>query len=125
MTKHRGDIFECLAIKQTRKQEVALGPHCQLFVQVHVVATRKQTASLQFDKGGCDEQELCRHIQVEHLHALNLFEIGLNDAGQRYLMDIYFLFQNEVQQEVERTVVNGGRYLKCHADRLVHKAEMS
>ena len=40
-------------------------------------------------------------------------------------MNVDFLFQNEVQQEVERTVVDGGRYLKSHAHRLVHGAEMS
>ncbi len=65
----------------------------------------QQAAGLELDERGGDEQELGGDVEVELLHALDLGQVGVDDAGQADLVDVDLLGQDQLQEQVERTLV--------------------
>ena len=98
-------VLERLALEQAGEQEVALLPQRQLVVEVDVGAAGQQTAGLELDERGGDEQELGGDVEVELLHALDLGEVGVDDPGQADLVDVDLLGEDQLQQQVERALV--------------------
>src|SRR5690606_33321863 len=107
-------LLEGLALDEAVEQEVALLPQRQLVVDVHVVALRQQAAGLQLDERGRDEQELAGHVEVEALHPLELGEVAVDDGRQLHLVEVDLLGQDEVEQQVEGALEDGGLHLVGH-----------
>src|SRR5690606_34753069 len=68
-------------------------------------------AALQLDERGRDEQELAGHVEVEALHPLELGEVAVDDGRQLHLVEVDLLGQDEVEQQVERALEDGGLHL--------------
>ena len=109
--EHRGDVLERLALEQAGEQQVALLPQGQLVVEVDVVAAGQQAAGLQLDERGGDQQELGGHVEVERLQPVELGQVGVDDRRQRHLVEVDLLAQDQVQQQVERALEDGGGHL--------------
>jgi hypothetical protein len=97
-------VLERLALEQARKQQVALLEPQQLLVELEVRWSGEQAPRLQLDEGRRDEEELRRDLEVERLHRLELGEVLVDDRRERHLPEIDLLTQDQVQQEVERTL---------------------
>ena len=67
----------------------------------------QQAAGFELDEGGGDQQELGGDVEIERLHPLDLGEVGVDDARQADLVEVHFLGQDELQEQVERTFVDG------------------
>ena len=65
----------------------------------------QQPAGLELDERGGDQQELGGDVEVEGLHPLDLDQIGVDDPGQVDLVDVDLLGQDQLQEQVERTLV--------------------
>ena len=78
----------------------------------------QEPAGLQLDQRGGDEQELRGHVQVHGLQPLDLGQVGVHDAGQRDLVEVDLLPQDQVQQQVEGPVEDLGRHLVRHTSRV-------
>ena len=116
--QHAGRVLERLALEEAGQQQVALLPQGQLLVEVDVLAVGQQPAGLQLDQRGGDEQELRGHVEIEGLHPLHLDQVGVDDPGQRDLVEVDLLPQDQVQQQVERALVDLGRHLVRHGSRV-------
>ena len=101
-----GDVLERLALDQPRQQQVALFPQRQLVVEIDVVGTGQQAARLELDQGGGDQHELGGDVEVEPLHVLDLLQIAVDDDRQVDLVDVDLLLQDQLQEQVERTLVD-------------------
>ena len=112
--EHRRDVLERLALEQPGEQQVAFLPQRQLVVEVDVVATGQQPARLQLDERGGDQQELGGDVEVEGLQPLDLGEVGVDDACQADLVDVDLFRQDQVQEQVERALVDRGRHIDRH-----------
>ena len=106
--EHGGDVLERLALEQAGEQQVALLPQGQLVVEVDVGRPGQQAAGLELDERGGDQQELGGDVEIERLHPLDLGEVGVDDARQADLVEVHLLGQDELQEQVERTFVDGG-----------------
>ena len=113
--ERRGCVFERLALEQSRQQQIALLEQPQLFVEVDVVAPGQQTAGLELDERGGDQQELGRDLEVHLTHTLELGQVAVDDAGERHLVEIDLLLRDEVQQEVEGPLEDGCLHLVVRA----------
>ena len=90
--------------------------------KVEIGIARQQPARLQLHQGGGDEQELGGDLEIEVLglaHLLQLDEVGIDDPRQRDLVQIHLLADDQVQQEVERSLEPGGLHLVGHGHTLV------
>jgi hypothetical protein len=101
-----GGVLERLALEQAGQQQVALLPQGQLVVEVDVAVVGQQPAGLELDQGGGDEEELGGQVEVQLLHALELGQVGVDDVGQRDLVEVDLLAQDQVQEQVEGTLVD-------------------
>ncbi len=107
-------VLERLALEQAGEKEVALLPQRQLVVEVDVLVTRQKPLRLQLDERRGDEEELGRHLEVEVLHARQLVEVGVDDAGELHLVEVDLFPQDEVEQEVEGPLEDRGLHLVRH-----------
>ena len=114
-----GDVLERLALEQPGEQQVALLPQGELVVEVDGRRTRQQAAGLELDERGGDQQELGGEVEVERLHALDLDQVGVDDAGQADLVDVDLFGQDQLQEQVERTLVGPVGELGRDVDRHV------
>jgi tryptophanyl-tRNA synthetase len=121
----RGDVFEGLALEQPGQQQIALLPERELVVEIDVVAPGEQTAGLELDERRGDEQELRGHVEVERLHPFDLGDVAVDDAGQRDLVDVDLLLQDQVQEQIEWALVDRGRHIDRHGDNLARAANSS
>jgi len=71
-------------------------------------------AGLQLDQRRRDEQELGRDLEVDGLQPVELGEVLVDDRGERHLPQVDLLAEDEMQEEVERTLVDGGAHLVAH-----------
>ena len=100
-----GGVLERLALEQAGQQQVALLPQRQLVVEVDVVVAGQQPPGLQLDQGGGDQQELGGDVEVERRRMLlELGQVGVDDGGERDLVEVDLLAQDQVQQQVERAL---------------------
>jgi tryptophanyl-tRNA synthetase len=99
-------ILESLAVEQSCDQQIALLPERELVVQIDVGILGQETLALQFDKRRRDEEKFGGDIEVEFIHLLDLDEIGINDPGERNLVEIHLFAQDQVKQEVEGPLVD-------------------
>ena len=53
-------------------------------------------------------------IQVQVLHALELGQVAVDDAAQRDLVDVDLLARDQMQEQVERSLEDGGADLVRH-----------
>ena len=112
--EHAGHVLERLALQQPCQQQVALLPQGQLVVEIDVVTTRQQSASLQLDQRRSDEQELGRNVEIDDLQALDLSQVGVDDPAQGDFVDIDLFSEDQMQQQVEWPLEDGGCHRKCH-----------
>ena len=72
---------------------------------------------LELDQRGGDQHELGGDVEVELLHALDLLQVAVDDDRQVDLVDVDLLLQDQLQEQVERPLVD-----RCgHIDR--HRAK--
>src|SRR5207245_1985891 len=109
-----GRVLERLALQQAGEEQVALLEQQQLVVEVEVVAARQQAAGLELDERGGDEEELGGHLEIEMVHALELGQVAVDDAGQRDLVDVDLLARDQVQEQVEGPFEDRGLDLVRH-----------
>ena len=112
-----GDVLERLALDEAGEQQVALFPQGELLVEVAVVGAGQQSAGLQLDQRGGDQQELGGDVEVERLHLLELDQVAVDDDRQVDLVDVDLLLQDQLQQQVERPFVDRGRHVDAHRAR--------
>ena len=118
----RRHVLERLALEESCEQLVALLPQRQLLVEIEVVAPGEQTTCLQLDERRGDEEELGGDVEIELLgvggDAIELGEVGVDDAAERHLVQVDLLADDEVQEEVERALEDRGLHLVGHLSRL-------
>ena len=112
-----GRVLERLALEQAGEQQVAGLEPQQLLVELGVAEVGQEAAGLELDERGRDEQELGGDVEVEGLHPLDLDEVLVDDRAQRDLEQLDFAAQDEVEQEVERALEDGGSHLVRHRRR--------
>ena len=112
--EHPGDVLERLALEQAGQQQVALLPQASSSSRSTSSRPGQQAAGLQLDERRRDQQELGGDVEVEDLQPLDLVQVGVDDLAQRDLVDIDLLSEDQVQQQVERPLEDGGRHRKCH-----------
>ena len=93
-----------LALEQAGEQQVALLPPDQLLVGVDVVGAGQQPAGLELDEDGGDDQELRERLQVEGLPAGHLGHEGVDDRGQRDVVDVDLVAGDQLEQQVDRAL---------------------
>ena len=97
-------VLEGLALDQACQQEIPLLPQTEFVVEIDLVVVGQQPAGLEFDQCGGDQEKLGGDLEVELLHAIQLAEVRINDLVQVDLVEIDLLAQDQVQQQIERTV---------------------
>ena len=112
--QHPRRVLERLALEQAGQQQVALLPQRELVVEVDVVVAGQQAAGLELDQGRGDQQELGGDVEVEVLQPVELGQVGVDDRGERDLVEVDLLAQDQVQQQVERALEHGGLHLVGH-----------
>ena len=117
--QRRRGVLERLALEQPCEQEVALLEAEQLVVELDVVEAGQETAGLELHQRRRDQEELGRDLEVEGcrgvgLEPVELAEVGVDDRRERHLPELHLLAQDEVEQEVERALVDGGAHLVGH-----------
>ena len=110
-------VLEGLALDQSGKKEVAFLPCCELLVEVEVVVAGKQPSGLELDEDRRDEQELGGHLKVELSEATQLGDELVDDRRQADLVELHLLLQDQVQQQVEGALVDGGGDRDAHGSR--------
>lgn len=107
-------VFERLAVEQSSDEEVPFLPQREFVVEIDIGVLGQQAFALEFDEGGGDQEELGGDLQIEMLQFLDLGEVGIDDARKGDLVQIDLLSQNEMEQEIERTLENGRLNLVWH-----------
>ena len=107
-TQHDRRVLERLALQQPGQQEVPLLPQAELVVLVHAPVGRQQPPGLQLDEDRRDEQEFGGHLQVARVQALQLRQVGVHDGRQGDLVELNLLLHDEVEEQVEGPLVDGG-----------------
>ena len=82
-----------------------------------VAGPGQQAPGLELDERGGDQQELRGHVEVDGLEALDLGQVGVDDAGQADLVDVDLGGQDQLQEQVERALVGPVGQLGRHIDR--------
>lgn len=118
-------VLEGLAFEETGEQKVAFFPERQFLVEVDVFSARQEPAGLQLHQGGGDQKELRRHVEIEEFHLVDFGQICVDDEHQIDLVDVDLLFQDEMQQQVERALEDGGAHIDGHDERLIALAVSS
>ena len=109
-------ILERLALEQPGQQEVAFLPAGQLLLHVDVVRSRQETAGLQLQKHGRDQEELGGDFQIEGgLHGFQGGDVGVDDVGEGNFPQIDLLSGDEVQEQIERALEDRGAHRVGHA----------
>ena len=112
--EHPGRVLERLALEQAGEEQVALLEAQQLLVELAHVGAREQAAGLELDERRGDEQELGGDVEVEAVEALDLDQERVDDLGQGDLPELHLFLEDQVQQEVERPLVDRGAHLVRH-----------
>ena len=110
-------VLEGLALQQSGQQEVAFLPRGELLVEVEVVVAGKQPSGLELDEDRRYEKELGGHLEVEFPEATQLGDELVDDRRQLDLVELHLLLQNQVQQQVEGALVDGGGDCDAHGSR--------
>ena len=97
-------VLEGLALDQTRQQEIPLLPQTEFVVEIDLVVVGQEPAGLELDQRGRDQEKLGGDLEVELLHAIQLAEVRIDNLVQVDLVEIDLLAQDQVQQQIERTV---------------------
>jgi hypothetical protein len=92
-----GCVFERLAVEQTSNKEVALFPKGELIVEIDVNVLGQETLALEFDERGRNQQKLSGDLQIEMLKLLDLDEIGVDNSGERDLVEVHLFPKDQVE----------------------------
>jgi tryptophanyl-tRNA synthetase len=109
-----GGVLERLAVEETCDEQVAFLPQGELVIEIDVGVLREESLALELDQRRCDEEELGGDLEIEVLHEVDLGQVGVDDAGERDLVEIDLLAQDEVEQEVEGALVDRCLHLVRH-----------
>ena len=116
----RGRVLERLALEQPREEQVALLETQELVVELDVVEAGQEPTRLELDEGRGDEEELGRDVEVEGVGAVHrcveLGEVARRRSRERHLPQLHLVAQDEVQQQVERPLVDGRVDVVRHRD---------
>ncbi len=90
----------------------------------------EQPACLELDQGGGDEEELGGDVEVEALvgalgcgdEAVELDEVGVDDRGERHLVEVDLLPHDQVEQEIEGALEHRRAHLVGHHTSVIHLA---
>ncbi|MEZ5180632.1 MAG: hypothetical protein R2702_01935 [Acidimicrobiales bacterium] len=114
MDSSRAASLNVLHLDQAGERQVALLPEGELVVEVDVGVLGEEPSRLELDERGGDEQELGGDLEVEDLHALELGEVRIHDRGQRDLVELHLLAQDQVQEQVRTALEHLGLHLVRH-----------
>ena len=112
--EHFGRVLEGLAVEQAGEQQIALVPQRQLVVEIDVAIVGEQSLGLQLDQGGRDQEELGGDLEVEFVELFEFGQVAVDDAGQRDLVEVDLLAENQVQEQVKWTFEHGSLNLVRH-----------
>ena len=62
----------------------------------------KKHAALDIQKGRGHDQELAGHVHVLAVHLVDILEVLVGDLCDRNIVDVYFVFFNQVKEKVQR-----------------------
>ena len=86
----------------------------ELVVEVDVLLLRQQATGLQLDQGGGDQQELGGDVEIHLRHLGEMGEVGVDDLGERHLVEVDLVAEDQVQQQVERPLEHVGLHIDRH-----------
>ena len=112
--QHDRGVLERLALEQAGQQEIAFFPDTQFVVEIAVVETGEQPAGLELDQRGSDQQELGGDVEIHLRHLGEMGEVGVDDLGERHLVQVDLVAKDQVQQQVERTLEHVGLHVDRH-----------
>ena len=107
-------VLEGLAFDEPREEQVTLLPQAELVVEVDLRVVRKQATGLQLDQRCRNQEELGSDPQVEAIHALELDQVGIDDLREVDLVEVNFLAQDEMEQQIKGPVEHGRVHLVRH-----------
>ena len=99
--EHPRGVLKGLGVQQTRQQKVTLFEEREFVIQVDALVRRQQPTGLQLHQGCGDQQKFGGHLQVEVIHPRQLDQVGIDDAGERDLVQVDLIGEDQVQQQVE------------------------
>ncbi len=103
MLQHFGGVLEALVFEQPVHQLLARIFFGRDLVQLRIFG--QQHARLDVDQRRGHVDELGAQLDVQFHGALHVFQILLRDGGNGDVVDVDLLFANQVEQQVERTIV--------------------
>jgi len=74
-----------------------------LFLIIRRLIGRQQHFGLDLQQRGRHDEEFSRHGEIQLLHGLYIFEVLLRDQRDGNIVDVDFVFLDEMEQEIERS----------------------
>ena len=104
LLQHLGGVFETLVLQQTLDQFFA-GILFGFAFLLQSGIRGKQHARLDVDQRGGHEDELGADVEVHFARLLEVAQVLRRDGGDGDVADVDLLFANEVEQQIERSVI--------------------
>ena len=107
-----GEIFVHLILQKTAHQfftGIALLLTCLL-----VLFAGQQHTALDVEKSCRHDKELAGDVQILAVHLADVFQILVCDLDNRNIINVYFIFFNQVHEEIQRTFEHRKLNGNCH-----------
>ena len=85
-----------------------------LFTGLFVFFPGKEHAALDIQKGRRHDEKFTCDVHVLVIHLMDIFEVLVGDLDDRNIVDVYFVFLNQVHEQVQRTFEHRKLYGNCH-----------
>ena len=85
-----------------------------LFTGLFVFFPGKEHAALDIQKGRRHDEKFTCDVHVLVIHLMDIFEVLVGDLNDRNIVDVYFVFFNQVPEQVQRAFEHRKLYGNCH-----------
>ena len=85
-----------------------------LFTGLFVFFPGKEHAALDIQKGRRHDEKFTCDVHVLVIHLMDIFEVLVSDLNDRNIVDVYFVFFNQVHEQVQRAFEHRKLYGNCH-----------
>ena len=75
---------------------------------------RKKHAAFDIQKGRCHDHKFTHNVKIFPFHLMNIRQILIGDLHNRNIVNIYFVFIDQVQQKVQRSFKHRKLYWYRH-----------